>query len=116
MSPPIKHFVHQPGSPVLQESHETRVQEAVTDSPRCNIWWFLLIAGGIVGVWLTGLTSRYLDMCSQRDRAETRAEEQFKHILYRLDQIDKKLEGAPSSGKSARMSSLEAKKEDMTCR
>jgi len=100
MTPPIKHFVHQPGAPMMKEV-DTSAQEAVTGTPRCNIWWFLLLVGGAIFCWLLGLSVKYLDISSQRDKIEGRSEEQFKHILYRLDELDKKLDKRVSSGKMA---------------
>lgn len=115
MSPPIKQFVQRPGSPVLEEV-ETSVHEAVAESPRCNIWWFLMIAGGIISVWLGTLSMKHMDLRDQASDAKAAAtatqaiqNEQFKHILYRLDEIDKKLDKRVSSGK---INTLASAKED----
>jgi hypothetical protein len=98
---PIKHFAHQPGSPAMEEvpQSDTAAREAVVEAPRCNIWWFLLIAGGIIGIWLCALTARHLDMQNQVGESRATQAEQYKHILYRLDEIDKKLDKRGSSAK-----------------
>ena len=47
----------------------TSQQEAVSDSPRCNIWWHLVIVGGlffgaltILGSWSAWLTVRAAEL------------------------------------------------------
>jgi|GEM_PF-4620204 len=94
----LKQFGQRPGSPVLEELG-TAEREAVADYPRCNIWWFLVIAGSCIGIWLGALSLRHIDVQSQVDKSEATQAEQYKHILYRLDEIDKKLDKRVSSGK-----------------
>lgn len=98
MCPRPKQFVQRPGSSYLEEV-TTAEQEAVTSGPKCNIWWFLIIAGTILVGWLGGLTYKHLDLRDEavgvwsKSAAEDATQvEQFKHILYRLDEIDKKLD------------------------
>jgi hypothetical protein len=106
MCPHAKQFVQRPGSPVLEEV-ETSVQEAVADSPKCNIWWFLVIAGGVFAVWLGTVTMKHLDLREETGKSQAVQQEQFKHILYRLDEIDKKLDKRVSSSKIDTLASKE---------
>ena len=105
MCPRTKQFIQRPGSSVLEEV-TTGEQEAVTGGPKCNIWWFLIIAGTVLVGWMGGLTYKHLELRDEavntwsKSSAEDATQvEQFKHILYRLDEIDKKLDKRVSGTK-----------------
>lgn len=98
LHPPVKQFVQRVGSPVLEEV-ETGPAESVQTSPRCTIWWFLLIVGGVGVSWLGFLSLQAIDAKTQAGDAKTLAaenkavqSEQYKNILWRLDAIDKKMD------------------------
>ena len=105
MCPRVKQFIQRPGSSVMEEV-STAEQEAVSGGARCNIWWFLTIAGAVIFGWLGALTYKHLDLQDVTSDTKSRGEaynatqtEQFKHILYRLDEIDKKLDKRVSGTK-----------------
>ena len=78
----------------IPTSHE----EAVSDSPRCNIWWFLLISGAILVGWLGYTTLKASSAERLASDMQTKADVQYLHIIYRLDQLDKKLDGHKPGG------------------
>lgn len=84
--------------------------EPVAKEPPCPIWWFLAICGMILIGWLSFLTLRATaaDEATAKASAaaeaavetaktaatvlQARADAQYSHIVYRLDQLDKKLD------------------------
>ena len=83
-----KHCIHAPETGTEEGNVDTAAREAVSESPRCNIWWFLLIAGSVIGLWLGALSVGYQAL----DKNGAKQEEQFNNILYRLDEMNKKLD------------------------